>query len=407
MTSDGRIEAYADLAVRVGANVQPGQDVVVSGLVEHTEFMRAVARSAYTAGARHVAIDYSDQHVRRAMLEHARDEVLTYTPPHLLTLYRHLGDVRGALVHVVGDPEPDLFADLDPERVGRARMLELSELSFTQVNDKSIAWSIVAFPNPGWANTVFGKPDVERLWDAVSHAVRLDQDDPVDAWRTHIDRLQDRAAKLNRHGFDAVRYSGPGTDLTVGINPQSVWLAAGIETKWGQPHVPNLPTEEVFTTPDFRRADGVVRSTRPLHLPVESVTVRDLELRFEAGRIVDVKASTGADVVRTQMKTDEGAARLGEIALVDKTSAVGKLGLTFSNTLFDENATCHLAWGGGLAMSVTGASGAPPEHQEALGVNQSKVHTDFMVGGPDVTVLGVHPDGTEVPIIVDDTWQLD
>src|SRR5918992_113115 len=305
MTSDGRIEAYADLAVRVGANVQPGQDVVVSGLVEHTEFMRAVARSAYTAGARHVAIDYSDQHVRRAMLEHAGDDVLTYTPPHLLTLYRHLGDVRGALVHVVGDPEPDLFADLDPERVGKARMLELSELSFTQVNDKSIAWSIVAFPNPGWANTVFGKPDVERLWDAVS---------------------------------------------------QSVWLAAGIETKWGQPHVPNLPTEEVFTTPDFRRADGVVRSTRPLHLPVESVTVRDLELRFEAGRVVDVKASTGADVVRTQMKTDEGAARLGEIALVDKTSAVGKLGLTFSNTLFDENATCHLAWGGGLAMSVTGAS---------------------------------------------------
>jgi aminopeptidase len=401
------LPALAELAVRVGANVQPGQDVIVTGLVEHAPMVRAVARAAYEAGARHVDAWYRDQHVRRALLEHADDDVLTWTPPHLLQWLDDLEKSHGALISIVGDPEPDLFADLDPERVGRARMLALNELQLRQLNDRALNWLIVAYPNEGWATTVFGEPDVARLWDAVAAAVRLDARDPVEAWRTHIATLAARADALNRARLDAVRFRGPGTDLTVGLNEGSRWLAPSIETRWGTKHVPNLPTEEVFTTPDPARTEGIVAATRPLHLPNEGVTVTDLSMRFEGGRAVEVDASSGADVVRAQMRTDEGAPMLGEVALVDGSSAVGRTGLVFFNTLFDENATCHIAYGSGLAIAVEGTRGLDPDEMQRRGVNRSRIHTDFMIGGPEVEVDGVTSDGRAVPLLRADRWQLE
>ncbi|MDQ3951431.1 MAG: aminopeptidase, partial [Actinomycetota bacterium] len=323
---------YADLAVRAGCNVQPGQRLLVETVVEHAPFARAVTRAAYAAGARHVEVSYADQHVRKAMIEHAPDDVLTWTPPHVLRQAQDLAADKAASIWIVGDPEPELFSGLDPSRVGKARMLELREESNRQVNERSVAWAIVAFPNEGWAEAVFGEPDVDRLWDAVARATRLYEDDPVASWWEHVERLGARADALNELGLDALRYTGPGTDLTIGLLPGSRWMSARFETAWGQRHIPNLPTEEVFTTPDRLRTEGTVRSTRPLVLETEGVIVHDLEMRFEGGKAVEVRASSGEDVIRTQMATDENGAFLGEVALVDKASAVGATGVTFKNT---------------------------------------------------------------------------
>ncbi|HYY44189.1 MAG TPA: aminopeptidase [Actinomycetota bacterium] len=407
MTQEDRIARYADLAVRVGVNLQPGQNLIVSGLVEHAPMVRALTEAAYAAGARYVDATYVDQHVRRAMIRHASTDILSWTPPHLLKQLRQLEADQGAMISITGDPEPNLLADLDPQRVGKARMLDLAEQRQRMIGGRKMSWCIVAYPNEGWAKTVFGEPDVGRLWDAVAAATRLDEGDPVAAWKDHIEMLTGRARSLNRRRFEALRFFGGGTDLTIGLNRKARWMAATIETEFGVRHVPNIPTEEVFTTPDFRRTTGVVRATRPLNLPGEGVTVRDLEIRFEQGRVVGVSASAGADVVRAQMETDEGAKYLGEVALVDKASAVGRTGIVFHDTLFDENATCHIAYGNGLLITFEDLGEVTHESQKDLGINRSRIHTDFMIGGPEVSVDGVTEDGKTVPILRDDAWRLD
>jgi aminopeptidase len=402
LAPDDRLERYAKLAVQVGVNLQPGQTLAVNALIEHAPLAQAIAREAYLAGAHYVDVYYSDQHVRRAHIERAADDALSFSPPWLVARYRKLGETGGALCAITGNPEPELFSDLDGERVGRARMREVSEASLELTNGLC-NWTIVAYPNDGWARTVFGEPDVERLWEAVGRAVRLDEPDPVTAWRDHIERLEQRAHALNERRFDELRYRGPGTDLTVGLHPESEWQAALDESR-GIRHVANMPTEEVFTTPDARRVEGTVRSTFPLQ--IQGNIVRDLEVRFEAGRVVEIRAASGEEVIRAHIAADDGAARLGEVALVDSDSRVAKTGIVFYDTLFDENASSHIALGTAIVQAVPWAADLTPEERSARGVNHSSIHTDFMIGSKELEVDGVRESGEPVPLLRGGEWQL-
>jgi aminopeptidase len=383
------------VAVRVGANVGAGQNVFIGSLVEHAPLARALARQSYAAGARYVDVHYGDQYVRKAMIELGPDTALDHSPA--WQVERVQAFAGNAMIAITGDPAPHLFADLDGDRDGRARPTDVIKAHLRLITESTMNWTGVAYPNEGWARQVFGEPDVERLWQAVATCTRLDEDDPVEAWRLHMDRLDSRARALNALELDRLTYRGPGTELEIGLLRRSRFGSALFRTVDGRAYVANMPTEEVFATPDARRAEGVVTSTKPL--AVGGDVVEGLRVTFEGGRIVDVHAERGADVIRSQLQADENASRLGEVALVDGTSRVGETGLIFFDTLYDENATCHIAYGAAVAE---GHEGVEPDD----GINVSTLHTDFMIGGPQIDVDGVTLDGRTVPLLRDDVWQL-
>ncbi len=393
-----RLRRLADLTVSVGANVQPGQVVIITGLVEHAPLMREVARSAYRAGARRAEAFYIDRHMTRALIELGPEEELSATPAWYMTIMKTLENESGAFVQISGEANPDLLSDLDPARVGKAQAREYRGAWMRLVGDKLVNWTIVPYATEAWAKQVFGKPDVDALWQAIEKALRLDRADPIAEWRAHAARLRGIADALNERHFDSLRYRGPGTDFTVGLLPSSLWDAADTVTTFGVSHIANMPTEEVYTSPDRRRAEGRLRSTRPLEM--RGAMIRDLEFEFRDGRIVGVKASEGADVIRAELAADANASRLGEVSLVDGSSEVGKLNLLFSNTLFDENATCHVAYGSGFAYAVA------DEADRAAGLNESVVHTDFMVGGPEVEIEGKDPKGAWIPVMRNNEFQV-
>lgn len=394
----------AELVVSVGVDVRPGQDVVVLGWdVEHAPIVRAVAERAYRRGARYVSALYWDAPVKRARLEHAPADTLGFVPDWWHTITTECAARQSAAIFVHGFAHPQLFDDVPPHRMTRDVMPITPE--FWQAADRGeIAWTVIPGPSPGVARGMLGEPDTDRLWELLAPILRLDAADPEEAWRHHLAGLRARAALLDERHFTGLRFRGGGTDLTLGLLPQARWLTVESQTKWGSSVVFNMPSEEVFTTPDHRRTEGVVRITRPLQLS-RGGRAEGLVLRFADGRIVDVQADRGAEFVRAQLGVDEGASRLGEVALVDGASPVGQSGMVFGDGLIDENATSHIAWGDGFISAMADLPAAR-EAQMAIGFNRSDIHQDAMIGGPDVDVFGIDAQGHEVPVIVDDRWTL-
>jgi aminopeptidase len=396
---ESTLARFAELVVRFAANVQPGQVVAIGTEPGKLELTRAIADEAYRAGAKFVDVSTFDLHVKRSRILHGAPDTLDYVPPWYGERILALGELRAARVGLTGPAAPGLLNDLDPERAGRDQLPFLKESSQV-VNARTTNWTAVPCPTQPWAELVYPDLDreaaLERLWADVVHMCRLDEDDPVAAWRERQDVLVGVSERLTALGLDALHFEGPGTDLRVGLLPTSRWLAARFETVDGIVHMPNLPSEEVFTAPDPERVDGVVRSTKPL--VVGGTIIRGLNVGFEGGRAVSIDADEGGELLAQYAARDDGAARLGEVALVDAAGRIGPLDTVFYDTLVDEIAASHVALGAAYEFT---AGEADRER-----INRSQIHVDFMIGSPEVTVTGVTAGGERVPVLDRGAWRI-
>jgi aminopeptidase len=396
------LDRYADLIVGFGANVQPDQVVAVEGPPEAAPLVHRIAHRAYERGARFVDVVYFDPLVKRMRVELAAEDTLSWVPPWLGRRVLDLGELDAARIRLSPVVPPGLLAGLDPARAARDQLPAVREV-FKIVEDRSVAWTISPFATEGWAQVVF--PDLEpaaavdALWRDIEHVCRLDEPDPIDAWERRLREIWEAASRLDALDLDAVKFVGPGTDLTVGLLPSSRFAKEGGSsmTRTGVRHVPNLPTEELFTTPDPERTEGVVASTKPLDIGGSLVT--GLRIRFEGGRAVEIEADENAAALRERCASDDGAARLGEVALVDRESRIGQLGRTFYSTLLDENSASHLALGDAYSHPIADPADLPR-------INESEIHIDFMIGSDEVTVTGVSRAGDEIPLLVGGAWQI-
>ncbi|MGI8522798.1 MAG: aminopeptidase [Nocardioides sp.] len=402
---DVLLEKYARLVIRVGVNVQPGQEVVINGLPEQAEAARALADEAYRVGASRVTIKYIDPHLQRAAVLLGPDETLGTTPEHELEGVRAWKESRPAVISLTGNPFPTLMDGLDPERLAKSQPMDLISEIMPIITTNQVAWTVVGAPTPGWAASV-GVADTAKLWEAVAVAMRLDEADPQQAWRDHIAKLTARAAILNGHRFDKVRYQGPGTDITIGLADESVWVGGSLENQDGVEFVPNMPTEEVFMSPDWRRAEGHLQISAPFFLASMGAMVEGLQLELRDGTITGASASRGEAEVQQQFDLIPRSRHLGEVAIVDSDSRVATTGLVYKDMLYDENVGSHIAWGMGYPSAFRGGMELSPEQRIDAGLNQANTHVDIVIGSPEVQIDGVQADGSVVPVTRGDEFVL-
>ncbi|MDO4503274.1 MAG: aminopeptidase [Coriobacteriia bacterium] len=408
MPSTEQLTKYARLLVRTACNLEEGQELFVSADVTQAPLTRLVVAEAYAAGASNVTVRYTDEQVSRLGYDARPVEAFQQFPDWLALLQNGVAN-RGAALLFITSSDPLGMAGVDPRKVQafqRAAVAACPDWRNGMDFGRNV-WVIAGGASPAWAQRVFPDLDesvaVERLWEAILFTARADVDDPEAAWRQHDASFQERCAWLNEQRFTALRYTNSlGTDLTVGLTPKSIWAGGGETTVAGRRFFPNVPTEEIYTSPDCTRVDGTVVASMPLNHG--GALVRDFRIRFEAGRAVEWSAAEGEDVLTSIIETDEGAHYLGECALVPFGNPIQRTGVLFLNTLFDENAACHLALGRGFAECYEGGRDMSAEELREHGINESVTHVDFMIGTDDLCITGICADGSEAPVFANGVW---
>ncbi|WP_086350456.1 aminopeptidase [Candidatus Enterococcus clewellii] len=405
---DNLLQKYARLISETGVNVQKGQTIVLQIAVDQAPLARAITEEAYKLGAAEVVIQWTDDEIQKQFLTHADQKYIEAIPKYKKDQINDWIDREVSRINIVSS-NPDALAGVDPERValyqsvsGKA-MLELRKL--TQAN--KISWVVAAASGADWAAMVFPnlpskEEQVDALWDQIFKTTRVYKEDPVAAWAEHDKLLTSKAEELNKEQFAALHYTAPGTDLTIGLPENHIWEGPGSHNARGDLFMANMPTEEVFTAPDARRVDGYISSTRPLSYA--GTTISGMSFTFKDGQVVDFSAEKGQDVLERLLDIDDGAKRLGEVALVPDPSPISQSGLVFYNTLFDENASNHLALGSAYAFNIKNGTSMSEEELVAAGLNRSQTHVDFMVGSAQMNIDGIKKDGTKVPVFRNGDW---
>ncbi|MBM7690620.1 aminopeptidase [Peribacillus deserti] len=401
------LEKYADVALKIGVNIQPGQPLVIQSPISAADFARVLARRAFSAGAGNVFIEWGDEAFTRIKTEDAPVEALKFVPEHSVKLMEEYQQLGAAFLQIYS-PNPDAFTGVDPERMAtrnKANAAALENFKNTMMKG-DVSWNLISTPAPEWAQKVY--PDlsledaVEKLWDAIFSATRIHEEDPVEAWKEHGNNLHQKLEYLNTKKYKKLHYKAPGTDLTVELPEGHKWIGGSLENSKGIEYTPNIPTEEVFTMPKKDGVNGTVTSTKPLNY--NGTTIDHFSLTFKEGKAVEFTAETGEETLKKMLDIDEGAAFLGEVALVPHDSPISNTNIIFYNTLFDENASCHFAVGSAYPMTLEGGTAMSQEQLAEAGANYSLSHVDFMIGSAELDIDGVTADGQTEPLFRNGNW---
>ncbi|AJS58789.1 aminopeptidase [Paenibacillus sp. IHBB 10380] len=404
---DMMLDKYAELVVKVGVNIQPGQVLIVQSPLESVDLTRLIVSKAYEAGAKYVQVEWEDEQVTRIRYEKASDDSFSYYPKWQADMMEQLAEGGGAILHIKV-PNPELFNGIDSSKVSTAvKAAAIARETYQgYVRNNKVSWSLIKAPTVAWANKVFADlPEEDRvsaMWDAVFLMNRVGNEDPVAAWREHISHLKQSHERMNAKRYKSLHYRAPGTDLHVEMPEGHLWAGGGGENESGVYFVANMPTEEIYTMPLRTGVNGTVTSTLPLNL--NGRLVEGIKLQFKEGRVVEYDAASGREHLTSLLETDEGASYLGEMALVPHDSSISQMNRIFYNTGIDENASCHFALGSAYPVNIEGGTKMSKEELLARGANVSLTHVDFMIGSADLEIDGELADGTVEPVFRKGKW---